>query len=97
MVDAPLGENTSAGQADELPVHVSAVSHLSSRDGRHTCVVGANVHRSVQHGLLAGSHTAPARNLQVLGSQQELDPRIPGSQSSPGSTMPLPHIRREIV
>jgi hypothetical protein len=84
MTSAPFGENTSAGQADEFPVHVSPWSQFGSREGRHTCVAGANEHWLVQ-------------NLQVSGSQQVLDPRIPGSQSSPSSTMPLPHILREMV
>ena len=46
----------------------------------------------MQHGALLGSHTALLINLHVLESQQvELAP-LPGSQSSPLSTMPLPHI-----
>ena len=51
----------------------------------------------MQQGLLAGSQTAAAVNLQVAESQQvELTP-WPGSQSSPDSTIPLPHIWRERV
>lgn len=73
-------------------MHVSAVSHWLSLLGRQTCVVGANAHVSVQHALLSGSHTALFLNLQVVASQQvELESK-PGSQSSPDSTMPLPHI-----
>lgn len=52
----PFGENTSAGHVDELPVHISGWSQLTSLAGRHTCVDGANEHVSVQHALLAGSH-----------------------------------------
>ena len=75
-----------------MPVHISAVSHCASFAGRHTCVVGANAHEPVQHGDESGSHTAPFLNLHVETSQQvELEP-MPGSQSSPASTMPLPHI-----
>lgn len=75
-----------------MPVHVSAVSQRASLAGRHTWVLGAKLHWSVQHALLSGSHTALFLNLHVCASQQvELEPK-PGSQSSPDSTMPLPHI-----
>ena len=88
----PFGANTSAGHAELLPVHISAVSHCASLLGRHTCVLGANVHCAVQHSELSGSHTASPMNLHVLTSQQvEFEPR-PGSHSSPASTMPFPHI-----
>jgi hypothetical protein len=43
---------------------------------------------------LASSHTAPFLNLHVLASQHALVPQLaapPQSQSSPSSTMPLPH------
>lgn len=93
----PLGEKTSVGHADELPVHISAWSHWASFAGLHTCVVGAKEHESVQQGLLAGSQTAPDLNLQVLTSQHDEVEPFPGSQSSPSSTMPLPHICREMV
>jgi hypothetical protein len=76
-------------------VHISAMSQLLSLDGRHVCELGANPHRGVQHGLLAGSHTAPERNLQ-FESQHALAPSAPGSQSSPASTMPFPHCWSEI-
>ena len=93
----PLGEKTSAGQADEFPVHTSAASQLASFAGRQTWVAGANRHCAVQQGALLGSQTAFGRNLQVLGSQHvEFEP-LPGSQSSPLSTIPLPHICSVIV
>lgn len=58
---------------------------------------GAKEHCDVQHWLLDGSHTDPELNLQVAASQQvELTP-LPGSQSSPASTIPLPHICSDIV
>ncbi len=88
----PFFANTSLGHAALVPEHFSAVSHRSSLLGRHTCVLGAKVHESVQHSELSGSHTAAFLNLHVDESQQlELEFR-PGSQSSPSSTMPLPHI-----
>ena len=93
----PLGENTSVGHVEEFPVHVSAVSQLASLLGLHTCVDGANPHWDVQHGLLSGSHNAPERNLQVLASQHGESLPDPGSQSSPDSTIPLPHICKEMV
>jgi hypothetical protein len=48
----------------------------------------------VQQSSFAGSQTEPDVNLHVFGSQQEspAQPSVPPqSQSSPGSTMPLPH------
>jgi hypothetical protein len=42
------------------------------------------------------SQTAPALNLQVFGSQQA-ESVPPGSQSSPVSLIPLPHICNEVV
>jgi hypothetical protein len=88
----PFGANRSAGQAEKFPVHNSAVSQLGSLEARQTCVAGANWHCAVQHGELSGSQTALFRNLQVSESQHvEFEP-LPGSQSSPVSTIPLPHI-----
>ena len=78
-------------------MQTSAVSHFASFDGRHTCCAGANPQLCVQQALLSGSHTALFLNLHVAALQQlESTPR-PGSQSSPVSTMPLPHIWREMV
>ena len=78
-------------------MHISAVSQLASFAGRHTCVDGANWHELRQHALLSGSHTEPDVNLHVAELQHvELRPG-PGSQSSPSSTMPFPHIWSEIV
>lgn len=93
----PFGLTTSAGHEDEVPEHVSCTSHFASFDGRHTCVDGANPHCAVQHGLLSGSHTAPFWNLHVWELQHGEVTSSPGSQSSPCSTMPLPHICRESV
>jgi len=88
----PFGAKISAGQDDVFPVHTSGVSQAASLAGRQTCVAGANWHCAVQHGVLLGSHTEFLVNLHVLESQHvELTP-MPGSQSSPLSTMPLPHI-----
>lgn len=42
------------------------------------------------------SHTAPDLNLHVVASQQLLS-CPPGSQSSPASLMPLPHIFKDVV
>ena len=73
-------------------MHNSAVSQLGSLEARQTCVAGANWHCAVQHGELSGSQAALFRNLQVFESQHvEFEP-LPGSQSSPVSTIPLPHI-----
>jgi hypothetical protein len=60
-------------------------------------VDGAKVHFEVQHWLLKGSHTEPEVNLQVVESQQVEIESLPGSQSSPASTMPFPHICKDIV
>lgn len=80
----------SAGQVALVPLHVSAVSQRGSTAGRQTCVAGARRQDDVQQAELDGSQTEPDVNLQVVGLQQ-LDCWPPGSQSSPGSTMPLPH------
>lgn len=96
-VNLPLGITTSAGQDEELPVQTSCTSQLTSLEGRHTVVAGAKVHWLVQHALFSGSHCALPLNLHVATSQHvELEP-MPGSQSSPFSTMPFPHIWREMV
>ena len=51
----------------------------------------------MQHWVFEGSQTAPDLNLQVEVSQQvELAP-LPGSQSSPGSTIPFPHCCNDMV
>jgi len=95
--DCPLGCVLSAGQVADVPVHVSTMSHALSLEGRQTCVEGANWHVPVQHGPESGSHNALGSSLHVVVSQHvELTP-TPGSQSSPGSTIPLPHICRENV
>ncbi len=96
-LNVPLALNLSSGQLDEVPVHVSAVSHLSSFAARHTVAAGAKLHCSVQHALLSGSHTAPFVNLHVDESQHDEVTPEPGSQSSPSSTIPLPHICSEMV
>lgn len=94
---SPFGLVISVGHVDELPVQNSDVSHLSSLDCLHNCVFGASWQLLVQQVEPLGSHTAPAVNLQVCESQHvELLPK-PGSQSSPASTMPLPHICVEIT
>lgn len=46
----------------------------------------------MQHVELLGSHTALLINLHVLESQHDELTPLPGSQSSPLSTIPLPHI-----
>ena len=83
----------SAGQVALVPVHVSAVSQRGSTAGRQTCVDGASWHDDVQQAELVGSQTEPEVNLQVVGLQHA-DCWPPESQSSPGSTMPLPHCWR---
>jgi hypothetical protein len=95
--DMPFGLKISAGQADELPVHVSAVSQTPSFAARQTRELEAKPHVSVQHGLFVGSHTAPVLNLHSL-VQHWLLPLGPGSHSSPesGSTIPLPHCLSEM-
>lgn len=96
-MSSPFGLVMSVGHVDEFPVQNSGVSHLSSLDFLHVCVFGANWQPPVQQVEPLGSHTAPALNLQVCGSQHvELFPG-PGSHSSPASTMPLPHICMEIT
>ena len=88
----PSGAVRSGGQVAEVPVQVSAGSH-TPLDDRQTVVL-LESWQPVQQSSLDGSHTAPCLNLHVVGSQHELLPQPwepPQSQSSPGSTMPLPH------
>ena len=73
------------------------MSHELSLDTRQTCVEGANWHVPVQHGPESGSHIAPGRSLHVVVSQHDDSTPTPGSQSSPASTIPLPHICSENV
>lgn len=91
--DSPSLLCESSGHVALLPVHVSWGSHLPVLS-RHTVPFDANWHEEVQHSSLVGSHWALPLNLQVLASQQLLSPHPsspPQSQSSPLSTMPLPH------
>ena len=53
-------------------------------------------HKQMQRGLLWGSHVALFFNLHVAESQQAKATPSPGLQSLPFSTMPLPHIQRDI-
>lgn len=95
----PSGAVTSAGQFGEAPVHVSCGSHTPVL-ARHTVPLLANLQEEVQHSSLAGSQTALVVNLQVVGLQQGLVPQPcvpPQSQSSPCSTMPLPHCDSAMV
>jgi hypothetical protein len=92
----PFAANTSAGHIPLEPVHVSAVSHVASFAARQTVVLDANWHEPVQHSSFDESHTAPVANLHEDVQHVELMPD-PGSQSSPFSTMPLPHWLSEIV
>jgi hypothetical protein len=97
--ESPFGLNVSVGHEDELPVHVSATSHCAFFAARHTVVLGANPHEEVQHVLDVGSHTAPDANLH-WAVQQDVPVTVPlvepGSQSSPDSTIPLPHWSSEM-
>ena len=93
----PLGSYSFAGQAPDVPVHISAMSHCGSAEARHTVCALANWHESVQHASFVGSQTDPEVNWHVLESQQVEFTFGPGSHSSPASTIPLPHILRVIV
>lgn len=88
----------SAGHVAEEPVHISAGSH-SPVLGRQVCVDGANW-QLLQHSSLESSQTALFLNLQVAASQHWFPAQLavpPQSQSSPASTMPLPHCCPVIV
>lgn len=91
--DEPSGAVASAGQLGAVPVQVSCGSQTPVL-ARQTVLAEANWQDEVQQSSLLGSHTAFCTNLQVVGSQHELLPHPlvpPQSQSSPVSTMPLPH------
>lgn len=85
---------SSGGQSAEVPVHVSAMSHVSVIAGRQTWPDGAYVQVEEQQVFVAGSHWAPARSLHVDESQQSEVAPWPGSHSSPGSRIPFPHCCR---
>ena len=88
----PSGRVWSVGHVAVLPVQRSSGSH-DPVDGRHTVLADASWHLE-QQSSLESSHTAPLLNLHVVGSQHGLSPHPavpPQSQSSPLSTMPLPH------
>lgn len=74
----------------------SETSHCSFTAGRHNCDEAAYWHESVQQDEVAGSHSAPERSWHVDRSQHE-DSFCPGSHSSPGSRIPLPHWFREMT
>lgn len=88
----------STGQVLELPVHVSAMSQAPVL-ARHTVFAGENWHL-LQQLSLESSQTALFLYLHVFASQQGLSAQLaspPQSQSSPASTMPLPHLPPLIV
>jgi hypothetical protein len=88
----------SVGQVEELPVHFSSMSH-SPVLARQTVFAEENW-QEVQQPSFASSQTEPSVNLQVLASQHLLSPQPsepPQSQSSPSSTMPLPHCAPAMV
>lgn len=88
----PSATNWSAGQAPDDPEQTSAISQgpVLARQ----VVFAALNWQLEQHASLESSQTALSLNLQVVGSQQALSPQAavpPQSQSSPLSTIPLPH------
>lgn len=81
------------GQEDEFPVQVSTGSHDPVL-ARQTVVLEEYWHVELQQSSLDGSHTEAVVYLQVAASQHALPlhpDSPPQSQSSPVSTMPLPH------
>ncbi len=89
----PSGALALGGQLAEAPEQVSTGSHEPVL-GRHTVPLAARPHWRVQHSSLEKSQTEPAVNLQVAALQHGLPAQPwapPQSQSSPASTMPLPH------
>lgn len=90
--DSPSGVVASVGQVGLLPVHLSSGSH-SPVLALHTSSADANW-QPLQQSSFESSQTALFRNRQVRGSQHWLPPQFsspPQSQSSPVSTIPLPH------
>ncbi|KAI9037566.1 zincin [Aspergillus affinis] len=69
-----------------------AVRNMSVPELRRQTVSDDAYWQSLQHGPDASSQTALSRNRQVVPSQQEFPSQLsPQSQSSPASTIPLPH------
>ena len=89
--NAPSFLYSSAGHAELVPLHVSAMSHLLSTLGRHTVPLLATWHWAVQQSELRGLQTAPWRNRHVDASQHGSSVLLPGSHSSSWLTMPSPH------
>jgi hypothetical protein len=88
----------SLGQELEFPEQVSAMSQAFVL-ARQTVLAGVNW-QLVQQLSLESSQTALFLNLHVFASQQALLAQFsspPQSQSSPVSTMPLPHLLPMIV
>jgi hypothetical protein len=88
----PSGVVVSAGHVEFVPLHTSSGLHDPVL-GRHTVPFVASW-QPRQHSSFASSHTDPVVNLHVFGSQHLLLPHPsvpPQSQSSPSSTIPLPH------
>ncbi|KAK1145549.1 hypothetical protein N8T08_004107 [Aspergillus melleus] len=69
-----------------------AIRNMTAPELRRQTVSEDAYRQSLQHGPDASSHTAPSRNRQVEPLQQEFPSQLsPQSQSSPASTIPLPH------
>lgn len=88
----PSDRCLSAGQSPVVPEQTSATSQGPAA-ARQVVLAAANW-QPVQQASFESSHTAVLLNLQVVGSQHLLSPHPavpPQSQSSPLSTMPLPH------
>lgn len=88
---------SSAGHSADEPEQTSSLSHVGSTLARHTVPEPASWHDEVQHSELLGSQTAPLLNLHVDVSQHDDVEPGGGSQSSPSSTMPLPHDCKEMI
>lgn len=96
--DCPSGATMLAGQVPDVPVQVSAGSQIPVLERQ--IVPEVENWQDEQQSSLASSHTAPEENLHVVGLQHgssEQPEGPPQSQSSPSSTMPLPHWAPEMV
>lgn len=94
-------EHTSSGSHSPVLYHRQSALAISPRSlmylpltARHTVPCEENWQVSWQQSSLLGSQTEPVVNLHVVGSQHVFEPQDsspPQSQSSPLSTIPLPH------
>ena len=88
MQSVPGDLYRSTGQSPISPVQTSAMSQSSCCAGRHSTPGAVNAPFVQQASEFAHSHPASSRQALL---QHASSKKMPGSHSSPASTMPSPH------